>query len=113
MTAEWRVDPDALELAEQRLQLKRGVKITMTDDLTEDAARYRGIKGGKHDIAIGRELCVWEAGEALWHELTHAQQCEQDGRKFWREYRSEPDRYEESAEKNERLNALIPLCKPC
>lgn len=115
MKARWRVDSRAVSLAEQRLQLQHRSRVALCEfpEDIDDAARYRGIRWGKHDIAIDSRLCVWEAGLALWHELTHAQQLERDGDDFWKLYRAAEQDYEDQARENERLNALIPLAVPC
>lgn len=110
--AKWKVDPEALELAELRLSLQHPVKVRVAP-LAKETGRYRGLKDGKHQITLDKHQCAWEAGASLWHELTHAQQLEQDGEDFWPAYHDCCEDYEKIAAKTEQLNNLIPLCKPC
>lgn len=110
--AEWQVDPLALSRAELRLGLRHGVRVSIRN-LREDAGRYNGVRDRLHQITLDNQQCVWQAGVALWHELTHAQQLEQEGEDFWPSYRECCEDYEDKARSNELLNHLIPLCKPC
>lgn len=111
MTPRWSVDEQALERARERLGLSYGVRVALAD-FRQDAARYRGLVAGYHRISLSRDICVWQAGVALWHELTHAQQFETID-DFWEAYRQSPATFEDLATANESLNGWIPLCLPC
>ena len=109
--AEWAIDDYALAQAARRLKLSRPVRVDLRE-LEQDWARYRGVRDGSHQITLNPTICVWQAGAALWHELTHAQQAETID-DFWAAYRQSPTAFEDLAEANEELNGWIPLCLPC
>ena len=116
MARRWEIDDAAVRLARTKLGLRHPVEVKITSQRTT-AGRYKGLGAAKgagrcHKVTISTHICPSEAGKTLWHEMTHAQQRER--------YRSEvafhraldAENLEDEAERAERLNSLIPLCRP-
>jgi hypothetical protein len=69
--------------------IKLPVRVELHADLGQANAAYRGVVAGSHRIAIaigrktkkpkvGTTIVLPSRTETLWHELTHAMQCERD-----------------------------------
>lgn len=107
----WEIDEDAVRLARARLGLRHPVEVKITSQRST-AGRYKGLAESRHRVTISTHICPSEAGQTLWHELTHARQRERyhNHTAFMRALDAE--NLESEAERAERLNSLIPLCRP-
>lgn len=110
MAARWQVNDRVLEAARTYVGLRHPVEVKATG-LRKVSGRYKGMRNGRHQITVSRDLCAEVAGRTLWHEITHAKQREayRMERDFWRAYASD-DLMEVAAEAAERLNGRMPLC---
>ncbi len=77
-----------IEQAAHELGIKLPVRVSLHADLGQAKGRYLGVIKGAHRIEvsvgktkvpkIGTLVCLPGRSETLWHELTHALQCERD-----------------------------------
>lgn len=116
----WEFDVDAIEAAARSLRLRRPIIVACARYPT---GRWQGMASyanGAHDLHVGCALTADQASRTLWHELTHAQQRERLGDRYWREYmaaggRTGPgyhaNRFEHEARANEPRATLEPLVR--
>ena len=109
---DWMLDPEALDRARVRMNLRFPVTVKVTG-LRKHAGRYKGLTKGKHQITVSRYLCVSEAGATVWHEIAHAKQREghRSHEAFLKAHGADT-LMEAAAEAAERLNGRFPLCVP-
>lgn len=83
----WKIDETAFEQAKTQLNISLPVRIRQADLLSGMAGKYHGLgvwgpttderlESPAHHISLGQGLGAQMANTALWHELTHAAQCE-------------------------------------
>lgn len=87
-----------IEQAAHELGLRLPVRVELHADLgAQTSGRYLGIIGGSHRIAVrvgaktkvprlGTLICLPGVNASIWHEMTHALQCERDHAGNFREF---------------------------
>ncbi len=79
MKRQWYFDKKALKFAENKFHLKKPVHYrAVRDRPLYDGTYEYDILNDSHKILIDQNLDPIEANRCIWHELTHAMQCERD-----------------------------------
>jgi hypothetical protein len=114
--APWQFDREMIERAIAELEITGDVHVSLSVG-TRTFGTHRG--GSHHSITLSKLLSADQAGETLWHELTHAAQSERLGDDtFERLYRMQNggvgyrgNRFEREARSNQKRHYSEPLIR--